>query len=156
MDLQQVNQEIAALSITVSSASCHRRCESELQRHPGLANPVATLEIPNNLLILWTRKLALGYGQQNSVFKHLALANSSIKEDSIKISEVRSIEKRLQRERSRIMNRYKRLRKGSRLKFVNAATHVFLFQHETTSTVVVASQGNNCNNGLQLHGMEHT
>ena len=80
--LQQVNQEIAALSITVSNASDHRRCAAQLQRHPGLLtrSPVAALQIPNSLFILWTRKLALGCQQCIRLFKHSTLVNERIQE----------------------------------------------------------------------------
>ena len=107
MNSQQVNQEIAALSITVSNASNHRRCGAQLQRHPGLSSPVAALQIPNSLFILWTRKLALGCQQCTRVFKHSTLVNESIQEGCIKITEATSVEVRLQKVRSRVMNRYK-------------------------------------------------
>ena len=158
MNIQQVNQEIAALSITISNASNHRRCDAELQRHPGISSPVGSLQIPNGLFILWTRKLALGYQQYN---KHSTLVNESILEGCIKITEAKSVEVRLQKVRSRVMNRYKALRKGSRTKFKDATTHVLLFENETyeatpSSTMLHSSAAAICQNslstGLQFHG----
>ena len=158
--LQQVNQEIL---ITISNASNHRRCGAQLQRHPGLLtrSPVAALQIPNNLFILWTRKLALGCQQCTHHFKHSTLVNESIQEGCIRITKATSVEVRLQKVRSRVMNRYKRLRKGSCIKFNDAKTHVILFEngsYETTpsSTVLHSSAAavcqNNLSTGLQFHG----
>ena len=152
MNIQQVNQEIAALLITVSNASNHRRCDAQLQRHPGLSSPVGAL------LVLWTRKLALGYQQCN---KHSTLVNESIREGCIKITEAKSVEVRLQKVRSRVMNQYKALRNGSCTKFKDATTDVLLFENETyeatpSSTMLHSSAAAICQNslstGLQFHG----
>jgi len=84
MELKHINEEIALLSITVDDASIQRHYNALLKRHQGLSGrPVAPLQIPNNLLILWMRKLALRCQQCNSVMKHSALASQSIQEDGI-------------------------------------------------------------------------
>ena len=138
MDLKQVNEEpIASLSIVISASSTDRRFNAVLKRHSRLTQPIASMEIPNSLLILWTEKLAMQCQQCNGVLsevlRHSALANHSIQKDSgVRLSEAVSVESRLHKERLRIMKRYKKLRYGSRTKFYNATTHVMLFQNEIT------------------------
>ena len=159
MDLKQVNEEIALLSIIISDGSTNHRYSAVLKRHSRLTQPVASMEIPNSLLILWTEKLAMQCQQCNSVFKHSALANHSIQEGSgIRLSEAVSVETRLHKERLRITKRYKELRKGSRMKFYNATTHVILFQNEITGLAsmptAAAATLSNPIVAIQLHGKE--
>lgn len=137
MDLRDIDEEIAMLSITVGNGCSHGRYGALLKRHPTLGSlqPSASLQIPNALLILWTRKLALQCEQYNSVFKHSSLtelANQSIQGGDITISNTNTLELRLKKERSRIMNLHKRLKGGSRTKLENATTHVLLFENEIT------------------------
>jgi len=65
----------------------------------------------------------------------------------------------MQKERSRIMNLYKRVKMGSCIKLVNATTHVLLFENEIVHyssvphTTAVIGQ-NDPNSALQLYGKE--
>ena len=155
MDLKLVNEEIATLSIVLSDGRTNRRYNALVKRHSRLTQPVASMEIPNSLLILWTEKLAMQCQQCNSVFKHSALANHSIQEGCrTRLSEAASVETRLHKERLRITKRYKGLRNGSRIKLYNATTHVILFQNEITHlapTAAAAIQSDQVA-AIQLHG----
>lgn len=159
MDLKHVNEEIASLSIVISDACTNRRYSALLKRRSWLTQPVASMEIPNSLFILWTEKLAMQCQQCNSVFKHSALANLSIQEGcGIRLSEAVTVETRLCKERSRITKRYSKLRKGSRIKLYNATTHVILFQNEiiemgSIPTDAAAIQSDPVTT-IQFHGKE--
>lgn len=155
MDLQDINEEIASISITIGDISSHRRHSALLKRHPTLPQPIACLQIPNDLFILWTRKLAFQSEQHNSVFKHSALVNQSILVGDIKISETLTLEKRLQKERSRIMSLYKQRRKGSRAKLQNATTHVLLFENEVTRFSSMATRATVGSCSLSATGQRH-
>ena len=155
MDLKLVNEDIATLSIVISGGCTNRRYNALVKRHSRLTQPVASMEIPNSLLNLWTEKLAMQCQQCNSVFKHSALANHSIQEGSrIRLSEAASVETRLHKERLRITKCYKGLRNGSRIKLYNATPHVILFQNEITRpapTAAAAIQSDQVA-AIQLHG----
>ena len=68
MDLKLVNEETATLLIVISDGCTNRRYNALVKRHSRLTQPVASMEIPNSLLILWTEKLAMQCQQCNSVF----------------------------------------------------------------------------------------
>jgi len=119
MDLQQLNKEISLLSMAIEDASKHRRYNALVKRHQELesAKPVACLQVPNKLLLLWSKKQAFcdrTCERCNSVFKHSALANECITkgfEILLKVG-VQSLETRLQKETSRITLLYKKQKKG--------------------------------------------
>ena len=92
MDLKQVDKGIASLSIIISDGSTNRRFNAVLKRHSRLTQPIASMEIPNSHLILWTEKLAMECQQCNSVLKHSALANRSIQKGyGLRLSEAVSV-----------------------------------------------------------------
>ena len=71
MDLKQVNEEIASLSIVISDSSTNCRFNAVLKRHSRLMQPIASMEIPNRLLILWTEKLAMQCQQCNGAYNRI-------------------------------------------------------------------------------------
>ena len=159
MDLQQVNKAILSFSITIEDAKKHRRYNALVKRHQklGSAQPVACLQVPNKLLLLWSKKQAFCNRTCegcNIGFQHYALANDSLKssETALKVG-VKSLDHRLNHEMSRITLLFKKHKKGKPFeKLNNGSTHVWLYeseiirlpQHTSSSTAAV----------LQLHGKD--
>jgi len=107
MDLKQIKAELKSLTIAVRERNVHRRLHSLQERHDMPTQSVATLLIPNRLYILWSMKRKLPYCEGcNSVFKHSALANLSL-EKGTALAEVQSVEDRLSKQMSKVVNKYK-------------------------------------------------
>ena len=108
MDLKQINDEIRPLSIIVRDAASHCRVNSLQPRHGKLTQPVASLQIPNKLFLLWKKKLSLPYCSGcNSIFKCSALVNSSLQEGT-EIANTKDLETRLQKKLSNMTKEIKK------------------------------------------------
>jgi len=73
----------------------------------------------------------------NSDFKHSALANL-ILEKGTALAEVQSVEDRLSKQMSKVVNKYKQKRGGSRSKLENSTSHPMVFEGEITQTALTA------------------
>jgi len=139
MDLEQINAELKSLTIAVENGSFHRRLSSLSKRHDKQTQPVATLLIPNRLFLLWHKKKSLPYcAGCNSVFKHSALANLCL-ENGAALTEMDSVEKRLARRASKVVNLHKAKRGGSRTKLEKDTSHFMVFEGEIQQTTVTAA-----------------
>jgi len=137
MDLKQINDEIRSLPIAVCDAASHRRLSSLQKRHRKLAQPVASLQIPNRLFVLWSKKLSLPRCLGcNSIFKRSALVNSSLQEGTV-LASTAALEFRLQKSISNTVNKIKRLKKGSRTKLEKATTHFAVYQEDVISCNII-------------------
>jgi len=142
MDLKQINAELKSLTIAVRDSNVHRRLNSLQKRHDKQKQSVATLLIPNRLYILWSKKRKLPYCEGcNSVFKHSALANLCL-EKGATLAEVQSVEDRLTKQMSKVVNKHKEKRGGSRTKLENSTSHFMVFEGEITQTTATLTTVN--------------
>ena len=138
MDLKQINAELKSLTIAVQNGNFHRRLKSLSKRHDKQTQPVATLLIPNRLFLLWSKKRSLPYCEGcNSIFKHSALANLCL-ENGAALAEVESVEERLAKRASKVVNQHKLKRGGTRTKLEKDASHFMVFEGEIIQTTVTA------------------
>jgi len=88
---------------------------------------------------LWSKKRNLSYYEGcSSVFKHSALANLCLEKDAT-LAEVQSVEDRLTKQMSKIVNKDKQ---GSRTKLENSTSHFMVFEGEITQTTVALTAVN--------------
>jgi len=127
MDLKKINDEIF---ISVCDASSHRRLNSLQKRHKNLTQSVVSLQIPNRLFVLWSKKLSLPYCSGcNSIFKRSALVNLSLQQGTV-LANTDALEFRLQKSISNVVNKIKRHKGGSKAKLEKETTHFALYEEE--------------------------
>jgi len=141
MDLQKINDEIRSLLISVCDAGSHRRLNSLKKRHKQLTQPVASLQIPNRLFVLWSKKLSLPYCSGcNSVFKRSALVNLSLQQGTV-LANKDALEFRLQKSISNVVNKIKKHKGGSKAKLEKATTHFALYEEEVICCSLTDTDG---------------
>ena len=145
MELEQLNKEIDVLKAVVCKASTHPRYGAMKAK-----NPIAALEIPNRLFLLWEEKRSIQGQFCTSVSKHSELINCSI--EGGKLHEVSSLEKRLQKQSSYICKQHTRLQFGSRTKLEEGTTKILLFKDEAKLTSKANSRSVE-ENTLQFYGI---
>lgn len=126
MELEELSMEMEPLNIILCKASSHPRYGAMQSK-----NPVAALEIPNKLILLWERKRNKQGQLCTSVSKHSELVNANIQGGKIPDQlSASALETRLQKQSSYICRQHKRLRCGSRIRLEESTTKVLLFEGE--------------------------
>ena len=147
LELEALNEEISSHEVLVTRASNHPRYSAMLDK-----NPVANLQIPNKLLLLWSAKRSLQEILCTSVSKHYELANQNICGGTLEA--VHALELRLRKEASRLKNKCKTLRREKKNTFEEGSTNMLVYQNEinlTSSTHMHVAPVAEKENEGQLH-----
>ena len=144
--LEQRNKEIEHYKVSIKLASSHPRYGAMSSK-----DPVAALEIPHRLLLLWEAKRYVQSQSCTSVSKHSELLNINIS-GAETVQSVPSLETRLQKQMSYICQQHKHLRCGSRSKFEEKSTSVLLFNGEITQPSAATPKTVVQTKTLQIHG----
>ena len=125
--MEQLNNEMESFKILVREASSHPRYAAMSSK-----NPVAALEIPNKLVLLWEMMRKMENQLCTSISKYSELVNISIDGGKVHAIAPSLLETRLQKQVSYICQQHKRLRFGSKRKLEDKATSILLFDGEIT------------------------
>ena len=132
---KQLHEEISLHEISIADASSHPRYRAMLQKAP-----VASLQIPNKLFLLWSAKQSLQKKLFTSVSKHYEMVNDSIVGG--KLNPVRELNLRLQKEASRAINKSKKLRREAKCAFESKISNFLVYDNEICLTNASEKENN--------------
>ena len=145
-------EEISSVKISVLQPNSHPLYQKMLPKHP-----IAVLEIPNRLFLLWSdlkstesqERHASGTEEHGS--KHLNLLKNSLQDDEnlALISPSDTLETRLRKECSRVCKKYHGLRWGPKDRFKESSTLIMVFENEGT---LPSTETSNLVPKLQING----
>ena len=147
-ELKSLNEEIKLNRILVTNASSHYRYDALKAK-----NPVANLEIPNILFLLWAKIRSLQSQLCISVCKHSELVNDSICGGTVNVAA--KLEIRLQNETSRVIRTHKNLQREKKTEYESQMTNMLVYSGKIcltteTETKTVVEPGKE--NTITLHG----
>ena len=148
--MEQLSNEMESFKILVREASSHPRYGAMSSK-----NPVAALEIPNKLVLLWEMMRKMQNQLCTSISKYSELVNISIDGGKVHAIVPSLLETRLQKQVSYICQQHKRLRFGSKRKLEDKATSILLFAGEiilSSNAAPLATPHNAEQSTLQLKG----
>ena len=122
--------EISSIKISVLQPNNHPLYQKVLPKHP-----IAALEIPNRLFLLWFDLKSMerhASGTEKHGSKHLNQLKKSLQdnENLDLISASDTLETRLGKERSRVCKKYHGLRWGPKDRFRESSTLIMVFENE--------------------------
>ena len=123
LELQSLNEEISSFKICLADASSNPRYRAMVDK-----NPVANLQIPNKLFLLWSTKFILEDRLCISVCKHYELANQNICGGEL----LPQINKRLQKEASKVRAQFKKLRGERKAGFESSKCNMLIYNSEVS------------------------
>ena len=144
--------EISNIKIAVLQPNSHPLYQKMLPKHP-----IAALEIPNRLLLLWFDLKSMGWHEsrteKHGSEPHLNLLKKSLQmqdnENLDFISPADSLEIRLRKECSRVCKKYHGLRWGPKDRFRESSTLIMVFENEG---ILQSTKTSNLVPKLQVNG----
>ena len=149
LELQSLNEEISAFRILLADSSSNPRYRAMMNK-----NPLANLQIPNKLFLLWSAKIILEERLCISVCKHYELANQHICGGEL----LPQINKRLQKEASKVRAQHKKLRGERKAEYECSKCNMLVYEneislHDSTSTAPSPGPVAEKDTGFKLQGM---